>query len=39
MSTLAEQVHEPVAMQLRIQGTAEPGIIMAVAWEGGYVTP
>ena len=39
MSTLAEQFDEPVAMQLRIQRTAEPGVIMAIAWEGGYMTP
>ncbi|QNI32365.1 hypothetical protein H7849_25875 [Alloacidobacterium dinghuense] len=39
MSQLAEQFDEPVEMQLRIQRTAEPGVIMAIAWEGGYMTP
>jgi hypothetical protein len=39
MSQLVEQFDEPVQMQLRIQRTAEPGIIMAIAWEGGYMTP
>jgi len=39
MSTLVEQSDVPVAMQLRIQRTAEPGIIMAIAWEGGYMAP
>src|SRR5215470_3660022 len=39
MSGLVEQLDTPVEMQLRIQRTAEPGIIMAIAWEGGYMTP
>jgi hypothetical protein len=39
MSRLVEQFDEPVEMQLRIQRTVEPGIIMAIAWEGGYMTP
>jgi hypothetical protein len=39
MSQFAEQFDEPVEMQLRIQRTAEPGVIMAIAWEGGYMTP
>src|SRR5262249_21801114 len=39
MSGLAEHLDTPVEMQLRIQRTAEPGIIMAIAWEGGYMTP
>ncbi|HTZ90602.1 MAG TPA: hypothetical protein VMA71_09680 [Alloacidobacterium sp.] len=36
---MAEQLDEPVEMQLHIQRTAEPGVIMAIAWEGGYMTP
>ena len=39
MSQFAEQFDETVEMQLRIQRTAEPGVIMAIAWEGGYMTP
>jgi hypothetical protein len=39
MSQFTEQIDEAVKMQLRIQRTAEPGIIMALAWEGGYMTP
>ena len=39
MSQFAEHFDEPVEMQLRIQRTAERGIIMAIAWEGGFMTP
>jgi uncharacterized protein len=39
MSQLTDQIDNPVSMQLRIQRTAEPGIIMAIAWEGGFMTP
>ena len=35
----AEHSDQPVAMQLRIQCTAEPGIIVAVAWEGRFMAP
>jgi len=39
MNQSAGHVEEPLNLQLRIQRTAEPGIIMAIAWEGGYMTP
>jgi hypothetical protein len=39
MSQPANPFDNPVSMQLRIQRTAEPGIILAIAWEGGYMTP
>jgi hypothetical protein len=39
MSQPADLFDHPVSMQLRIQRTAEPGIIIAIAWEGGYMTP
>jgi hypothetical protein len=35
----AHQIDDSVSLQLRIQRTAEPGIIMAIAWEGGFMTP
>jgi hypothetical protein len=34
-----ESCDDPIEMRLRIQRTAEPGIIMAIAWEGGFMTP
>ena len=39
MSQPAEQLDDLVNMQLRIQRTTEPGVIMAIAWEGGYLSP
>lgn len=39
MNQLIGRIEEPLNMHLRIQRTAEPGIIMAIAWEGGYMTP
>ena len=39
MRQTADPFDNPLSMQLRIQRTAEPGIIIAIAWEGGYMTP
>ena len=39
MHQLSEHRDESIEMRLRIQRTAEPGVIIAIAWEGGYMTP
>ena len=39
MNLMAEETDTLVTVQLRIQRTTEPGVIMAIAWEGRYLGP